>query len=462
MGCRAWLAATGFLLSAACSPGAPLESAAAVQDPARADNSGASASAVAEPTSEGEAPTSEGEAAVELVTAGLPTVLHPSCQTDGVVYDVIYADGTFYLGGTFTSVGPPGAEPGGTVFASREGIAACDADTGAVLPWYPPGGVDGQVRALATDGTWLYVGGKFSDVGNLGHDNLARFSLSSAAGDESWRPSPDGQVRRIVVRPDGGMYVGGRFERIDGEAQAGIARLDAHGDLDDEFGPSVTLEGGGAAVFAVTESADGSALYVGGQFDEVNGEPRASVVQLDAATGGETGAFSPDLEDTNPKDGVVQVHQILLHDTGVYLCGDWWVTEGVGSQDAQRNLGRFDPDTGAADMDWLPSNDGGVADCLFSDDGTSLIIGGHFDEVNGETARKLAALDLDGARLVSGFPGGNSAQGVRALGAASGGRLGIAGEFTKLGGEPHRGFGVVGFGADRPPRRFGETESPLR
>src|SRR5690625_5328721 len=70
----------------------------------------------------------------------------------------------------------------------------------------------------------------------------------------------NGQVRAILVLPDGDVYVGGGFTEADGQAAMNIARWD---------GESWSALGDGInnAVVALAMAPDGT-LYVGGRFDE--------------------------------------------------------------------------------------------------------------------------------------------------------------------------------------------------
>ena len=99
-----------------------------------------------------------------------------------------------------------------------------------------------------------------------------------------WNPDADGPVYAIVVSADGTkLYVGGDFDRIGGTAAAKVARIDvATGKVDPTFTPGVT---GRVKALALA----GDRLYVGGSFDAAGGsaglEPRPKLAALDAATG---------------------------------------------------------------------------------------------------------------------------------------------------------------------------------
>src|SRR3954454_3975881 len=78
----------------------------------------------------------------------------PSWQTNGVVYAISASHGIVYVGGSFTSVRPPGA-PVGTAEVPRPGVAAFDIETGDLVTGFAPaftitGSAKPTVYALAT------------------------------------------------------------------------------------------------------------------------------------------------------------------------------------------------------------------------------------------------------------------------------------------------------------------------
>ena len=140
------------------------------------------------------------------------------------------------------------------------------------------------VYALAVSGTDLYVGGSFHDVNSLSADNVAKWDTLNVDG-LGWSPlgsdgSQDGAIKHnvhalAIVGTD--LYVGGEFYDAAGIATADrIARWD--GATWNALGPD-----GGALnseVDALTVSASGTDLYVGGMFDNAAGIATADYIAL--------------------------------------------------------------------------------------------------------------------------------------------------------------------------------------
>jgi hypothetical protein len=99
-----------------------------------------------------------------------------------------------------------------------------------------------------------------------------------------WDPDADDTVHAVAVSADGTqLYVGGDFDHIAGTPASKLARIDlSTGKLDPTFEPGVR---GSVRALALA----GNRLYVGGTFDTVagtaGGESRPKLAALDAATG---------------------------------------------------------------------------------------------------------------------------------------------------------------------------------
>src|SRR5262245_45383763 len=132
--------------------------------------------------------------------------------TDGPVNAVVRDGNTIYIGGDFTTVGPP---TGGSVLL--------EATTGDRIPQFPV--IDGFVYAAVPDGSggW-YVGGKFTSVGGAPRSNLAHINSSGSL--LAWNPGTDGPVMSMLVKA-GVVYVGGYFTTVGGQARNRIGAVDA-------------------------------------------------------------------------------------------------------------------------------------------------------------------------------------------------------------------------------------------
>ncbi len=169
------------------------------------------------------------------------------------------------VGGTF--------DRAGTVVANR--IALWDGSNWASFGSDPDNGFSfGSVRALATLGLDLVVGGSFRrNLGGIDAENLLRWDGSDwqTLGPET---GIDGTVISMVV-DDGDLYIGGRFEEVDGIEVNNIARwdgLDWHtvGALSGSgVGGSSNTVGG----FARVESLElvGGGVLAGGDFSTADG-----------------------------------------------------------------------------------------------------------------------------------------------------------------------------------------------
>jgi len=194
-----------------------------------------------------------------------------------VVFALAVSGTDLYVGGSFIDVAGIAeadaiAKWNGSAWSN---LGSDFGNNGAILG---PAGV----YALAVSGTDLYVGGSFHDVNSLSADNVAKWNGST------WSPLGsdglgDGAITHnvhalAVVGTD--LYVGGEFYDAAGIATADrIARWDgATWNAMGSGGPD-----GGALnseVDALTVSASGTDLYVGGMFDNAAGIATADYIAL--------------------------------------------------------------------------------------------------------------------------------------------------------------------------------------
>lgn len=176
------------------------------------------------------------------------------------------AGGTLYVGGVETIGGQP-----------RSGLAALDLKSGRPLPWKPR--VNGEVRELAVGRTTVYVGGTFKSAGGRQRMNLAAFRRSSGAV-TAWNPKTDAFIGALAVSGSS-VYVGGQFARLGGQVRTGLAEVDARSGRVEPWNPKLT--GFAPTVYAITFAKSG--MYVGGIFKTIGGQARSDLAELSPQTG---------------------------------------------------------------------------------------------------------------------------------------------------------------------------------
>ncbi|HZE19930.1 MAG TPA: hypothetical protein VE402_07395, partial [Candidatus Angelobacter sp.] len=185
--------------------------------------------------------------------------------TDGYVNDVKESNGTVYIGGAFTRVGP------------ASGCAVpISTTTGLPVANFPK--VAGSVAAIAPDGAggW-YLGGSFVSVGGVARANLAH--LASDLSVTSWDPAPDDRVECLAVT-GGTVYVGGAFQNIGGQARAYAGAVDASTGLATSWNPDADSD-------VQTIALSGGTAYLGGSFNSLGGgaTTRLYIAAVSASTG---------------------------------------------------------------------------------------------------------------------------------------------------------------------------------
>lgn len=119
---------------------------------------------------------------------------------------------------------------------------------------------------------------ELSASGNLSVGARSNAWLAVSDGDFSTTPGRGiaGVVEAIAKSPQGGVYLGGDFSSVHGEACSRVARLNASGLLDHGFDPGTGPDGN---VTALAVQSDGKVL-IAGSFASVNGTPRAGLARL--------------------------------------------------------------------------------------------------------------------------------------------------------------------------------------
>lgn len=347
-----------------------------------------------------------------------PTAADTPAQTwgaNGRVLAVLPLGDKVYIGGDFTAVID---RSGASHPASR--LAVFTPATGTFdLGW--SAGANGSVRTIAAASGQLYIGGSFTSVNGVGRKKLAKLNAVSGALDSSWAPvvnrPPDG-----LALAGGSVYVSGPFTEAGSQGTAlaprpYVAKFSAGtGALDSSWAPSPNNR-----VRVVRASADGSAVFIGGNFTAVNGSWDArSLAKVSTATGSLVTGFVPGATNLSYKS---PVFDIAVGGSGRIFVG----VAGQGGACASVNDA-----TGA--VQWSKHTNGNLQAVSVS--GPTVYCGGHFNGAgafDGQTRHKLASVDVTTGTTLPFAPVVNSALGVWSIGTDPG-HLFIGGDFTRISG----------------------------
>ena len=236
----------------------------------------------------------------------------------------------------------------------------------------------GEVRAimLQPDGKIL-VGGNFA-VARLNEDGAPDPSFTPAAG----------SIHAMAMQPDGKVVVGGSFTTLNDEPRNHIARLNADGSLDTGFDPGV---GADQPVYTV-KLLPGGDLLIGGSFSSYDGTPRSRAARIHFDGTLDTGFVPAEFESSLGPANVEVFDMVPLADGKIIVGGEFHT---VGGQ-PRRYLARLLAN-GAVDPSFAPDTrlSGHVFAIARQRDG-KLVLGGDVSSELGHVVRVNADGSWDG------------------------------------------------------------------
>ena len=150
-----------------------------------------------------------------------------------------------------------------------------------------PNILNGVVNGIATVGNRIVVGGTFTSVKSsngttLDRSELLSFDPATGVVDTAFAPVfAGGEVTTVTAAPGGtAVFVGGKFQTVNGVTQKRLVKINlSDGSIDTTFKPNVS----GSWVEDI--QVLGSDLYVGGAFTSLGGQPRERFGAVDVNTG---------------------------------------------------------------------------------------------------------------------------------------------------------------------------------
>lgn len=204
--------------------------------------------------------------------------------------------------------------------------------------------INGVVWAQVVVGNTVYVGGEFTQARPAGaaagtnetpRTNLLAYNITTGELISSWAPTPNGAVYSLAASPDGSrIYVGGAFTNVNGQTRNRIAALSpTNGSVIAGFAPNAT-----ARVYGI--SATDTRVYMAGWFTVVNGVTRNKFAAVRPSDGALL-SWAPDAQDG-------QGRAILLSPDGSKVALGGSFTTLNGSSNPGYGLALVDSDTGAS------------------------------------------------------------------------------------------------------------------
>ncbi|PWU19207.1 MAG: hypothetical protein C5B50_07090 [Verrucomicrobia bacterium] len=281
-----------------------------------------------------------------------------------------------YIGGEFTTLGAQ----------TRNHIGAVDLTMGQLAAWNP--GAGDWVYAMTLSAGHLYVGGYFTSMSGQSRGYAASFDLSTGSLD-SWNPGASSDVWALDAYQNV-IFMGGLFTAAGGSNRTNIAAVDATTGLATSWDARLSINSGGSWVTALKVYSN--ALYVGGIFQSIGGQPREMAAALDLTTANATAW-----------DAKVNLQAWAFAGAGntLYLGGQF----GAAGCVTRTNLAAFDLLSGRV-TSWSPSVAvrNGVPVNAMVIASNALFIGGYFNTVGGLTRSNLASLDLNTGAVLDWSP----------------------------------------------------------
>ncbi len=341
-----------------------------------------------------------------------------------------------------------------------------DPSTTSRLSWV----TNGDVQAAVQVGNTLYVGGTFTRVAPASGALGSFFGVSTVTGEPLPAfPLVDGVVHAIEPDGAGGYYIGGAFTKVGGEARTNLAHVLVGGTVDPAFAP--TISGGPVRSLALGSSF----LFVGGRFNTINGAARPGFATVNPTTGAtivlsppafadvffphrtliaganvivvmETSTSSARVHAFNHTTGAAVWSTTLLGITNdAIVAGTRLIVGGRLLQADGRTVASLDLATGAVDPAWTPNVPPPIASAdavnTLGVVGTTLYVGGTFSTFGGQPRANAAAVDIATGVVTAWAPDPNGA--ISALAATLTGNIVLSGRFTQVDGESRDTFAEV-------------------
>jgi hypothetical protein len=290
-------------------------------------------------------------------------------------------------------------------------------------------GTDDIVFAVAQLGTDIYVGGRFTTVGGITANHIAKWNGTTwsslgtgATNGVDYRAGSQSSVLALAVLGTD-LYVGGTFTQAGNVAAKGIAKW--NGTTWSSLGTEV---GTGLNGNIYSLAAAGSDLYVGGNFTRIGGIMANGVAKWNGTTWASLGASN-----NNGVGGTALALAVL--GSSVYVGGNFTTASGISAN----RIAKWDG-TSWSNLRTGTTGNGfggpGTSVSALAVLGNDLYVGGNFTSAVGTGANYVAKWDGANWSSLAGINGSNGVNRAVSSLLTAGNVLYVGGQFTQAGGEP--------------------------
>jgi hypothetical protein len=245
-------------------------------------------------------------------------------RVNGAVFATA-SDGTnLFVGGRFSAVNPYPA-PRLAIVDQVSGNMATGCDLGN-------GFLGGYVTSVVTMGNWIYVGGNFNQYRGLSVGKVAKIDATTCVLDTVFTAGGGfgqdlGETVNALAISGTSLYVLGNLDSYRGASIFGLVKLDTTSGVADPAFVVASFPNAGVSSMVVA----GAALYVGGYFTQFGGVTVPYVAKLNAASGAIDTAFAAAAGADGP------VNTLAIAANALYVGGSFTHFAGVGTALAKVN-----------------------------------------------------------------------------------------------------------------------------
>lgn len=170
----------------------------------------------------------------------------------------------------------------------------------------------GEVTDIEVLGNRAFIAGTFTSIRDwngtaVAQPYLAAFDINTGRLDMGFRPSIDGSVAAVEASPDGSaLYIAGRFNTVNGVTKRKIARINP------TTGATVTGFTAQLDARATSLAVSDNWVYVGGFFARVNSTNRGRLAAVNRTTGAADPGFNLPVTEGIGNGGTLKVVQLQL------------------------------------------------------------------------------------------------------------------------------------------------------